>query len=43
MKLPYSWIKDFVKTDLSPFEIARKLTFAGLEVEGLHYVTPLPG
>jgi phenylalanyl-tRNA synthetase beta chain len=38
MKLPYSWIKDFVKTDLSPFEIARKLTFAGLEVEGLHYV-----
>ena len=33
MKLPLSWIKDFVDITLSPEEIAYKLTFGGLEVE----------
>lgn len=38
MKVPLSWIKDFVKITLSPEEIARKLTFAGLEVEEIEYI-----
>lgn len=33
MKVPLSWIKDFVDINLSPIEVARKLTMIGLEVE----------
>jgi len=48
MRVPLSWIKDFVKITLSPEELARKLTFGGLEVEEIEYVglpmpTPEPG
>jgi phenylalanyl-tRNA synthetase beta chain len=37
MKISYQWLKDYVNlpAELSPEEIARKLTFSGLEVEGL--------
>jgi phenylalanyl-tRNA synthetase beta chain len=44
MKLPISWLKDFVDIDgLSIEEIARKLTLAGLEVDEIHYVgLPMP-
>jgi phenylalanyl-tRNA synthetase beta chain len=39
MKLPLSWLQDFVDIDgLSVEEIARQLTLAGLEVEEIHYV-----
>lgn len=39
MKLPISWLKDFVDIDgLSVEDIARRLTLAGLEVEDIHYV-----
>ena len=39
MKLPLSWLKDFVDIDgLSVEEIATKLTLAGLEVEEIQYV-----
>ncbi|NJC97249.1 MAG: phenylalanine--tRNA ligase subunit beta [Anaerolineales bacterium] len=39
MKLPISWLKDFIDLDgLSVEEIARKLTLAGLEVEEIKYV-----
>ena len=38
MKIPLSWSKDFVKITLSPEEIARKLTFGGLEVEEIEYI-----
>jgi phenylalanyl-tRNA synthetase beta chain len=39
MKVPVSWLKDFVDiSDLSVEEIARRLTLAGLEVEEIHYV-----
>ena len=39
MKLPLSWLQDFVDIDgLSVEEIAGKLTLAGLEVEEIHYV-----
>jgi phenylalanyl-tRNA synthetase beta chain len=39
MKLPISWLKDYIDLDgLSVEEIARKLTLAGLEVEEIKYV-----
>jgi phenylalanyl-tRNA synthetase beta chain len=38
MKLPISWLKDYIDLDgLSIEEIARKLTLAGLEVEEIKY------
>jgi phenylalanyl-tRNA synthetase beta chain len=39
MKLPISWLKDYIDLDgLSVEEIAHKLTLAGLEVEEIKYV-----
>ena len=38
MKVPLSWLKDFVEIDLSPIELARKLTMIGLEVEEIRLV-----
>src|SRR5450830_1329378 len=38
MKLPLSWIKDYVDITISPEELAQKLTFAGLEVEQTEYI-----
>jgi phenylalanyl-tRNA synthetase beta chain len=44
MKLPISWLKDFIDiSDLSVEDIARKLTLAGLEVDEIRYVgLPMP-
>lgn len=43
MKVPFSWLRDYVDISLTPAELAHKLTFAGLEVEALRYVgLPLP-
>ena len=44
MKIPLSWLTDFIDLDgLSIEDIARKLTLAGLEVDGIEYVgLPLP-
>jgi phenylalanyl-tRNA synthetase beta chain len=38
MKIPLSWIKDYVEIDISIEELARRLTMAGLEVEELIFV-----
>ena len=38
MKIPLSWLKDFVDIDVSVEEAARILTLAGLEVEEIRYV-----
>jgi phenylalanyl-tRNA synthetase beta chain len=38
MKIPLSWIKDFVEIELPIEELARQLTMAGLEVEELVFV-----
>ncbi len=45
MKIPLSWLKDFIDLDgLSVEDIARKLTLAGLEVDEIQYVgLPMPG
>jgi len=42
MKVPLSWLKDFVDITLTPEELAYKLTFAGLEVEDIEYVGLAP-
>ncbi len=41
MRVPYSWLKDYVDITLSPEELAERLTMAGLEVDKIEY--PWPG
>ncbi len=36
MNISYNWLKDLVEFDLSPNELAEKLTNVGLAVEGVH-------
>ncbi|MGH2628637.1 MAG: phenylalanine--tRNA ligase subunit beta, partial [Anaerolineales bacterium] len=46
MKIPLSWLRDFVDVDLSVAELAHRLTLAGLEVEQVRFVglpPPDPG
>ena len=38
MKVPLSWLKDYVDITMSPEELADALTMAGLEVETIEYV-----
>ncbi len=40
MKVPISWLKEFLNFNLTPQEVADALTLAGLEVEGIE-VAPL--
>ncbi len=42
MKVPLSWLKDFVDIDLTPEALAYKLTFGGLEVEEIEYRGVMP-
>jgi phenylalanyl-tRNA synthetase beta chain len=43
MKVPLSWLRDFVDIEVSVEELVRRLTLAGLEVEGVRYVgLPMP-
>ena len=38
MKVPISWLKEFVDVDLPIEELAHRMTLAGLEVEEIHYI-----
>lgn len=38
MKVPLSWLKDFVDVEMAPRELAARLTLAGVEVESLHSI-----
>jgi phenylalanyl-tRNA synthetase beta chain len=43
MKVPISWLKDFVDITIPPSELASRLTMAGLEVESIVFIgLPLP-
>lgn len=42
MRVPLSWLKDFVEIDVPVDVLARRLTMAGLEVEHIDYIG-LPG
>jgi phenylalanyl-tRNA synthetase beta chain len=38
MKVSLKWLRDYVDVSLTADEIARRLTMAGIEVEGIHHV-----
>ena len=38
MKVPLSWLREFVEIEVSIMELAQRLTVAGLEVEEIRYV-----
>ena len=38
MRIPLSWLKDYVDITISPAELAERLTLAGLEVETIEYI-----
>ncbi|MGM0439699.1 MAG: phenylalanine--tRNA ligase subunit beta [Chlamydiota bacterium] len=40
MKLPLSWLKEYVEIEHSPEEVAHLLTMAGLEVDAVEYYRP---
>ena len=43
MKIPLSWIKDYVDIDLSLADLCHQMTMAGLEIEAVHIVgLPMP-
>jgi phenylalanyl-tRNA synthetase beta chain len=42
MRVPLSWLKEYVNFNLPPEELARRLTFAGLEVEEVEYIGLAP-
>ncbi|UKJ08721.1 phenylalanine--tRNA ligase subunit beta [Solitalea lacus] len=43
MKISYSWLKQYINTELSPEEISKILTNTGLEVESLEKIQTVPG
>lgn len=40
MKFPFSWLQELTDTQLSPQEVANRLTMQGLEVESVKELTP---
>lgn len=38
MRIPLSWLKDYVKVTIPIETLAERLTFGGLEVEGIEYI-----
>jgi phenylalanyl-tRNA synthetase beta chain len=44
MKVPISWLQDFVEIDIPIDELAHRMTMAGLEIDEIRYVgLPMPG
>ena len=43
MRVPLTWLKEFVDVTLSPAELAHRLTVAGVEVSKIEYVGIAPG
>ena len=35
MRVPLSWLRDFVDVDLTPEQLAERLTLLGMEVKGI--------
>ncbi len=40
MKIPLSWLSEFIDLEMTPQQIAKILTQAGIEVEAIHVVAP---
>lgn len=43
MKLSYNWLKDYLKCDLTPQQIAEAMTSIGIEVDGVEEQEQIPG
>ena len=43
MKLSYNWLKEYLKCDLTPQEIADAMTSIGIEVDGVEQQEQIPG
>ena len=43
MKLSYNWLKDYLKCDLTPQEIADAMTSIGIEVDSVEEQEEIPG
>ena len=43
MKVSYNWLKDYIKTDLTPTRISEILTETGLEVDGIEKIEGIKG
>ena len=43
MKLSYNWLKDYLKCDLNPQQIADAMTGIGIEVDGVEQTEEIPG
>ena len=43
MKLSYSWLKDYLKCELSPAQVAEAMTSIGIEVDGVEESEEIPG
>ncbi len=41
MKVPYNWLRDYIEIEISPEELAERLTMAGLEVGIVSVFAPL--
>jgi phenylalanyl-tRNA synthetase beta chain len=40
LRIPYEWLKEFVVMDMDPYELAKRLTMRGLEVESVEEYIP---
>ena len=43
MKIAYSWLRNYIKADITPQEVSTYLTDCGLEVEGMEEVETIKG
>ena len=43
MKLSYNWLKDYLKCDLTPSQVAEAMTSIGIEVDSVETVEQIPG
>ena len=43
MKLSYSWLKDYLKCELTPAQVAEAMTSIGIEVDGVEESEEIPG
>ena len=43
MKISYNWLKDYLKCDLNPQQIAEAMTSIGIEVDGVEEQEQIPG
>ena len=43
MKVSYKWLKDYLKCDLTPEQVAEAMTSIGIEVDSVEMEEAVPG